>query len=89
MSRLCGPLSEPGKYRVLFTGIDSSEDYIRLAGYLQKLQVVRKLTPLRATPEGMEFELELLTGPAGLQRAVLRDSVLSGGEGDPPIYKLN
>ena len=42
----------PGTYRVIFTGIDSSEDYIRLSGYLQKLAVVRKITPVRATPRG-------------------------------------
>ncbi|MFC5593637.1 DUF2066 domain-containing protein [Lysobacter niastensis] len=82
-------LGLPGTYRVIFTGMASSEDFIRLAGYLQKQQVVRKLTPVRATPEGMEFDLELLTGPEGLRRALLRDDVLSGGEGEPPVYRLN
>jgi hypothetical protein len=82
-------LGEPGTYRVVFSGLRSSEDFMRVSGYLQKLQVVRKLTPVRATPEGMAFDLELLTGTEGLRRAISRDSVLSGGDGEPPVYTLN
>ena len=62
---------------------------MRVSGYLQKLQVVRTLTPVRASPQGLEFDMELLTGPEGLRRAILRDSVLSGGDGEPPTYTLN
>jgi hypothetical protein len=82
-------LGLPGTYRVMFAGIDSSEDFMRLSGYLQKLQVVRKLTPVRASPEAMEFDMELLTGPEGLRRAILRDEVLSGGEGEPVVFTVN
>ena len=39
------PAGLPGTYRVIFTGIDSSDDFMRLSGYLQKLQVVRKTDP--------------------------------------------
>ncbi|GAA5077834.1 DUF2066 domain-containing protein [Lysobacter panacisoli] len=80
-----------GAYRVTFTGVDSSEDFIRLAGYLQKLSVVRRLTPLRATPLGLEYELELVSGTPGFHRLLARDGVvevLEGLEGQPPVYRL-
>lgn len=76
----------PGRYRVTFTGIDSSSDFMRVSGYLQGLAVVRDVTPLRATADALELELELLTGLPGLARAVEADEVLDGvpgGEDDP------
>jgi hypothetical protein len=53
--RACRPA---GSYRVLFTGIDSGDDYMRLSGYLQAA-VVRGSRPVRATPHGLELDLEL------------------------------
>lgn len=85
------PTGEPGLYRVTFTGIDSSDDFIRLAGYLQKLSVIRRSTPTRATPDGLEYELELVSGMPGLNRMLARDAVvevLEGLEGQPPVYRL-
>jgi uncharacterized protein len=85
----------PGTYPVLFTGIDSADDYIRLSGYLQKLAVVRKVTPVRATPQGVQFDLELISGLPGFKRLVAGDDVLlsiEGGplstEGEPPVYRM-
>ncbi|BDU17674.1 DUF2066 domain-containing protein [Lysobacter auxotrophicus] len=85
------PSGEPGLYRVTFTGIDSSDDFIRLAGYLQKLSVVRRITPVRATPQGLEYELDLVSGMPGFNRLLARDGVvdvLEGLEGQPPVYRL-
>ncbi|HEY0502460.1 MAG TPA: DUF2066 domain-containing protein [Lysobacter sp.] len=85
------PTGEPGLYRVTFGGIDSSDDFIRLAGYLQKLSVVRRSTPTRATPQGLEYELELVSGLPGLNRVLARDEVIEvieGLEGQPPVYRL-
>ena len=85
------PTGEPGAYRVTFAGIDSSDDFIRLAAYLQKLSVVRRATPVRATPQGLEYELELVSGLPGLHRLLGRDGVvdvLEGLEGQPPVYQL-
>lgn len=85
------PTGEPGVYHVTFTGIDSSDDFIRLAGYLQKLAVVRRSAPVRATPTGLEYELELVSGMPGLNRLLARDGVvdvLEGLEGQPPVYRL-
>lgn len=51
-----------GSYRMTFTGIDSSDDLNCLAGYLQGMSVVQRITPVRATAEGLEVSWKLLTG---------------------------
>jgi hypothetical protein len=71
-----------GKYRVTFTGIDDGNDYIRLSGVLQGMSVVRGITPLRATPEGLEVELDLLTGLAGFRHMADDDVLLEVGGGE-------
>lgn len=76
-----------GTYRVAFTGVDSADDFIRLSAYLQKLPVVRRITPVRAMPGAMEYDLELLTGIAGLKRMADED-VLIGGDGEPATFQL-
>jgi uncharacterized protein len=77
-----------GAYAVTFTGIHSSEDYMRLAGYLEKLAIVRKITPQRATPESVTFSLDLVTGLSGFRRMADRDGVVAADEGETPIYRL-
>lgn len=76
-----------GNYRVVFTGIDSSEDFMRLSGTLQRMSVVRRITPVRATPEALELDLQLSTGLSGFRRLV-DDEVLVAGEGDSPTFRL-
>ncbi len=76
-----------GSYRVVFTGIDSSEDLMRLSGYLQRMSVVRRITPVRATPESLVLDLELSTGLSGFKR-LLDDDVLVAGEGESPTFRL-
>lgn len=65
-----------GHYVVAFTGIDSAEDYLRLAGYLQKLAVVRSIQPRLAVPGRVEFDLELISGMPGFKLMVDGDDVL-------------
>jgi len=77
----------PGIVRVVFTGIDSSEDFMRLSGYLQGMPVVRRITPVRATPAGLEVDLDLATGLSGFRRLV-DDDVLLDEEGEPPTFRL-
>jgi hypothetical protein len=72
---------------VIFTGIDSADDYLRLSAALQGMSVVRKITPVRASGSSLEMDLELLTGLSGFKR-MLGDGPLEGGEGDPPVYHL-
>src|SRR3546814_19503943 len=67
------PAGPPCKYRVTFTGINSGADYVRLSALLQGMSVVRGITPLRATPQGLEVDLELLTGLPGFRRMVDED----------------
>ena len=82
-------LGPPGRYRLTFTGVGSSDDFIRLSGYLQKLSVVRRITPIQATPDSIEFELELVSGLAGFRRAVGNDGVLDAADGDEAaVYRL-
>lgn len=82
-----GSAGPPGTVRVTFVGIGSSEDFMRLSGYLQGLSVVRRITPVRATPEGLEVDLDLATGLSGFRR-LLDDGVLQDEEGDPPVFRL-
>src|SRR3546814_12710947 len=70
------PAGPPGQYRVTFTGINSGADYVRLSALLQGMSVVPGITPLRATPQGLEVDLELLTGLPGFPRMVDEDVLL-------------
>lgn len=77
----------PGRYRVRILGIDSADDYLRLAGYLEGLSLVKRVTPVSATPDVLELDLDLATGIANFARYADRGVVLStvsaGGDRDP------
>ena len=77
-----------GTYRLIFTGIGSTDDYLRLSAALQGMSVVRKVTPVRASGDTLELDLELLSGISGFRRMLGDDSPLVGGEGEPPVYRL-
>lgn len=81
-------IGPPGGYRVTFTGVSSSDDFIRLSAYLQRLSVVRGITPIQATPDSIQYELELVSGLAGFKRAVSSDDVLDSGGDDTVMYRL-
>lgn len=85
-----GPDAQPGAYRVAFEGLDSASDYMRLSAYLQRVPVVRGITPVRADADGVEFELDLVSGIAGFDRMVQGDDVLSSIESieGQPTYRL-
>ncbi|GGK11901.1 hypothetical protein GCM10011394_21480 [Luteimonas terricola] len=84
-------VGEPAVEHVVVTGINSSNDFVRLSSWLQSSSVVRGIRPLRATPNSLELELDLLTGLEGFRR-VLDDSILveSGAniEGVTPEFHL-
>jgi hypothetical protein len=86
-----GAVGEPGVERLVVTGINSANDYVRLSAWLQSTSVVRGIRPVRATPNSLELELDLLTGLEGFRR-VLDESVLveSGAniEGAMPEFHL-
>jgi hypothetical protein len=78
-----GPgVGTPGAYRILVTGIDSADDYIRLSAQLQKVSVVKHFIPNRATPEGLELTLDLSTGMAGFRRLVDDEVLVAGSDSD-------
>lgn len=82
------PGGTPGTYRVVFTGIESTDDYLRLSAALQRMTVVRKITPVRASGTMLEVDLELLSGLPGFRSMLGDDSPLAGGEGEPPVFHL-
>ena len=73
---------------MVFAGINSTDDYLRLMGQLQKMAVVRRITPVRASGDTLELDLELISGLSGFRRMLGEDSPLIGGEGEPPMFRL-
>ena len=67
----------PGRYRVRILGIDSADDYLRLAGYLEGVSLVKRVIPVSATPDVLELDLELATGIANFAKYADRGDVLS------------
>lgn len=82
------PPSPPGKFEVTFTGVNSTDDFMRLAAYLERSPVVKRATPLRATPDVLVYELELVTGVSGFAKSAARDGVLetAGAEGTTTFH---
>ncbi len=83
-----GTAGPPGEYAITFTGIRSSDDYIRLAGYLDKLGIVRRIMPQHASADSVTFSLELASGLPGFKRMAERDDVIVPDEGDLPVYRM-
>jgi len=83
-----GTAGPPGSYALTFTGIHSSDDYMRLAGYLDKLAIVRKITPQHATPDSVTFSLDLASGLSGFNRMADRDGVIVAADGETAVYRL-
>lgn len=82
------PIGEPGRHEVLFTGIDSSEDYMRVVAWLRSQSVVRDVRPLRAGPDGLGVELDLATGLAGLRRVLDEELLVEEGVGEPVTFRV-
>ena len=82
--------ADPVSQALVFTGVRSSADYLRLAAALQRMSVVRGIRPVRATPGALEADLDLLTGIAGFRRVVDADVLVEeeGGDGVVPVYRL-
>ena len=58
-------------------GIDSADDYLRLAGYLEGVSIVKRVTPVSASADVLELDLELATGIANFAKYADRGEVLS------------
>ncbi|MDH5834364.1 DUF2066 domain-containing protein [Luteimonas kalidii] len=82
--------ADPVVQRMVFTGVRTGADYLRLSAALQRMSVVRAIRPQRAMPDRLEVELDLLTGLAGFRRMADED-VLIEMEGEDvlaPVYLL-
>lgn len=77
---------EPGRYTVQIDGVRNAADYIRLMSYLQGLPVVRGMAPVRAVPEALVVELDLITGMPGLRRVLASGDVLLAEEDQPVLH---
>ncbi|TWT19104.1 DUF2066 domain-containing protein [Luteimonas marina] len=82
--------SEPTAQRIVFTGVRSGGDYLRLSAALQRMSVVRAIRPVHVAPDRLEVELDLLTGLAGFRRMADADVLveMEGGDGIAPVYLL-
>ncbi len=83
-----GSAGPAGTYRVLFTGIRTTDDYLRLTGHMQTMAVVRRITPVSASGDTLELDLELVSGLAGFRRTMGDEAPFTGGEGEPPVYQM-
>ncbi|PWI01407.1 DUF2066 domain-containing protein [Stenotrophomonas maltophilia] len=70
-------VGQAGTYRVVVTGINSADDYLRLAAGLREVPVVRNVTPLHASAGQLELNLEMTTGLAGFNRMLGDNGVLA------------
>lgn len=79
-----------GTYAIEVSGLRSSEDFLRLMGYLETLAIVRASTPRGAKDERLWLDLDLSTGLAGFDRLIASGRVLEAApaEGDTPAYRL-
>ena len=82
------PAQPAGTYRVAVTGLRGTEDYLRVSALLQRLPVVRRIAPVRASADRVEFDLELLTGLAGLDRLLGESAPVVAVEGVPGEYRI-
>ncbi|WP_229792349.1 DUF2066 domain-containing protein [Cognatilysobacter bugurensis] len=80
-----------GEYTVAFTGVDTTDDYLRLMGHLQQQAVVRRIVPVSASPERLVLRLELISGVEGFKRATAGGGVIeaassgTGATADTPV----
>ncbi len=75
----------PGRFRVRILGVSSADDYMRLAGYLGGLSIVKRVQPVFATGNTLDLDLDLATGVDGFARYVERLGVLLRIEGDNAV----
>lgn len=82
--------ADPVAQRMVFTGVRTGADYLRLSAALQRMSVVRAIRPQRATADRLEVELDLLTGLPGFRRMADEDVLLEmeGEDALVPVYLL-
>jgi len=71
-----------GKYRIDVIGVDNSQDFVRLMGYLQQMAIVRRVQVLQATPELLRLELDMNVGMKGFRTLIGSGGILRSSDGD-------
>lgn len=69
-----------GKYRIDVVGVNESQDFIRLMGYLQQMAIVRRVQVIQATPELLRLELDMNVGMKGFNTLIGSGGTLRGTE---------
>lgn len=77
-----------GTYRVTFAGINSADQYMQLSAALQRIPVVRKITPISASGDTYEVDLDLASGLPGFKRLAGKDAPFVAGEGEPTVFRM-
>lgn len=75
---------QSGRYTVWIEGLRSAEDYARTLAYLQRLSVVRSVSPLQVEADRLQVELDMSTGLEGLSRLVETGPTLRLVDGAQP-----
>ena len=75
----------PGRFRIRILGVASADDYMRLAGYLDGLSIVKRVQPVFATGDTLDLDLDLVTGVSGFARYVERNGVLMQVDDGEPV----
>jgi len=70
--------AQPSRQHIAFTGINGTDDYVRLSARLQQMPLVRALRPLRAEPGRLEVELELVGGLDGFRQRAGDNGLVPG-----------
>lgn len=78
------PASGPVSVRLRVSGIHGSDDWLRLAGYLRRHNLVRSLQPQAAAGDALVLELELVTGFDRFVDALAIEHTLEPHPGPPP-----
>ncbi|MGY0505312.1 DUF2066 domain-containing protein [Luteimonas sp. e5] len=89
-ARATVPASPPGDFRLVFSGIHSGSDYLRLVGYLERHSLVGTVVPVSAEGEQAVFVVHLKSGLAGFRRVIERDGVIAAdqAEGGDAAFRL-
>ena len=70
-----------GKYRIDVIGVDNSQDFVRLMGYLQQMAIVKRVQVIQASPELLKLELDMNVGMKGFYTLIGSGDTLRSTDG--------
>jgi hypothetical protein len=71
-----------GKYRIDVIGVDNSQDFVRLMGYLQQMAIVKRVQVIQASPELLKLELDMNVGMKGFYTLIGSGDTLRSTDGN-------